>query len=399
MNDFIIGVAGNPNCGKTTMFNALTGAKQRVGNWPGVTVDRKVGNYRHSSKEVEVVDLPGIYSLAATSVDEEVARDYILSGEPDLIVNIVDASNLERNLYLTSQLLEMKIPMLVVLNMMDIAKSRNIEINIPGLAEKLGCPVIPIVAAKNEGTETLKSAINKASKEKSISATEIVYPLEIQEAVKELIPVVEEAIKGKKADANWVAVKLLEGDKLASEMVGNYTDEIAEHHRKDIENKLGEEPDIVVADTRYGFINDLTKDTVKKPSQVRKTTSDKIDRVVLNRVLGIPIFLVTMYLMFMFTINFGGAFIDFFDIFAGTIFVDGFGELMGSVGTPEWLVTILAGGVGGAIQTMATFIPPIGCMFLCLSFLEDSGYMARAAFVMDRFMRFIGLPGKSFIPM
>ena len=399
MNDFIIGVAGNPNCGKTTMFNALTGAKQRVGNWPGVTVDRKVGNYRHSGNNVEVVDLPGIYSLAATSVDEEVARDYILSGEPDLIVNIVDASNLERNLYLTSQLLEMKIPMLVVLNMMDIAKSRNIEINIPGLAEKLGCPVIPIVAAKNEGTETLKSAINKASKEKSISATEIVYPLEIQEAVKELIPVVEEAIKGKKADANWVAVKLLEGDKLASRMVGNYTDEIAEHHRKDIENKLGEEPDIVVADTRYSFINDLTKDTVKKPSQVRKTTSDKIDHIVLNRVLGIPIFLVAMYLMFMFTINFGGAFIDFFDIFAGTIFVDGFGELLGSVGTPEWLVTILAGGVGGAIQTMATFIPPIGCMFLCLSFLEDSGYMARAAFVMDRFMRFIGLPGKSFIPM
>ena len=399
MRDFIIGVAGNPNCGKTTMFNALTGAKQRVGNWPGVTVDRKVGNYRHSSKEVEVVDLPGIYSLAATSVDEEVARDYILSGEPDLIVNIVDASNLERNLYLTSQLLEMKIPMLVVLNMMDIAKSRNIEINIPGLAEKLGCPVIPIVAARNEGTETLKSAINKASKEKSISATQIVYPLEIQEAVKELIPVVEEAIQGKKADANWVAVKLLEGDKLASEMVGNYTDEIAEHHRKDIENKLGEEPDIVVADTRYGFINDLTKDIVKKPSQVKKTSSDKIDHIVLNRVMGIPVFLVIMYLMFMFTINFGGAFIDFFDIFAGTIFVDGFGELMGSVGTPEWLVTILAGGVGGAIQTMATFIPPIGCMFLCLSFLEDSGYMARAAFVMDRFMRFIGLPGKSFIPM
>ncbi len=399
MSDFIISVAGNPNCGKTTMFNTLTGAKQRVGNWPGVTVDRKVGNYRHGGNDVEVVDLPGIYSLAATSVDEEVARDYILSGEPDLIVNIVDASNLERNLYLTSQLLEMKIPMLVVLNMIDIAKSRNIEIDIPGLAEKLGCPVIPIVAAKNEGIETLKSAINKASKEKSVSATQVVYPLEIQEAIKELIPVVEEAIQGKKADANWVAVKLLEGDKLASRMVGNYTDEIAEHHRKDIENKLGEEPDIVVADTRYGFINDLTKDIVKKPSQVRKTTSDKIDHIVLNRVMGIPVFLLAMYLMFMFTINFGGAFIDFFDIFAGTIFVDGFGELLSSVNTPVWLVTVLAGGVGGAIQTMATFIPPIGCMFLCLSFLEDSGYMARAAFVMDRFMRFIGLPGKSFIPM
>jgi ferrous iron transport protein B len=399
MSDFIIGVSGNPNCGKTTMFNALTGTKQRVGNWPGVTVDRKVGNYRHGGNNVEVVDLPGIYSLAATSVDEEVARDYILSGEPDLIVNIVDASNLDRNLYLTSQLLEMKVTMVVALNMMDIAKSRNIEINIPGLAEKLGCPVIPIVAAKNDGIETLKSAINKASKEKSISATQIVYPLEIQEAVKELIPVVEAAIQDKKADANWVAVKLLEGDKLASRMVGNYTDEIAEHHRKDIENKLGEEPDIVVADTRYGFISELTKDTVNKTSQAKRTTSDKIDRVVLNRVLGIPIFLVAMYLMFMFTINLGGAFIDFFDIFAGTIFVDGFGELLGSVGTPEWLVTILAGGLGGAIQTIATFIPPIGCMFLCLSFLEDSGYMARAAFVMDRFMRFIGLPGKSFVPM
>ena len=399
MSDFIIGVAGNPNCGKTTMFNSLTGAKQRVGNWPGVTVDRKVGNYRHGGKEIKVVDLPGIYSLAANSVDEEVARDYILSGEPDLIVNIVDASNLERNLYLTSQLLEMKIPMLVALNMMDIAKSRNIEINIPGLAEKVGCPVIPVVAAKNKGIETLKSAINRASKEKSISATQIVYPLEIQAAVKKLLPLVEEAIQGKKVDAKWLAVKLLEGDKLVSEMVGNYIDEIAEHHRKNIENKLGEEPDIVVADTRYGFINDLTKDTVKKPGQARKTTSDKIDRIVLNRVMGIPVFLVTMYLMFMFTINFGGAFIDFFDGFAGTIFVDGFGELLGSVGMPEWLVTILAGGVGGAIQTIATFIPPIGCMFLCLSFLEDSGYMARAAFVMDRFMRFIGLPGKSFIPM
>ncbi|OEU72996.1 MAG: ferrous iron transport protein B, partial [Desulfuromonadales bacterium C00003093] len=381
------------------MFNALTGAKQRVGNWPGVTVDRKAGSYNHGGKEIEVIDLPGIYSLAARTVDEKVARDYVLSGEPDLIVNIVDASNLERNLYLTSQLLEMKVPMVVALNMMDIAKSLNIEIDVPGLAEHLGCPVIPIVASKKEGIGRLKPAINKAAQEKSISAAQVVYPAEIQEAISELMPVVEKAVRGKKMDPKWVAVKLLEGNELASGLVGNAADEILARRGKDIEDKLGEEPDIVVADSRYGFIDWLTKGTVRKTAQVKKTISDKIDRIMLNRVLGIPIFLLAMYLMFMFTINLGGAFIDFFDIFAGTIFVDGFGELLNSIGTPEWLVAILAGGIGGGIQTIATFIPPIGFMFLALSFLEDSGYMARAAFVMDRPMRFIGLPGKSFIPM
>lgn len=399
MADCVIGVAGNPNCGKTTMFNALTGSSQRVGNWPGVTVDRKVGYYKHEGYQIELVDLPGIYSLSATSVDEMVARDYILSGDPQLIVNIVDASNIERNLYLTSQLLEMKVPMLVVLNMMDIAKSRNIRIDTAGLAKQLGCPVIPVVASKKEGVEALRSAINKAVKEKPVSETQVIYPVEIQEAVSELLPVVEKAVQGKRVAPHWVAVKLLEGDAIALNMIGGVADEIIERHGKKIEDKLGEEPDIVIADSRYGFINWLTKGIVSKPTRLTKTVSDKIDQIVLNRMLGIPIFLVAMYLMFMWTINLGGAFIDFFDIFFGTICVDGFGVLLGSIGTPEWLIVILANGIGGGIQTISTFIPPIGFMFLALACLEDSGYMARAAFVMDRFMRFIGLPGKSFVPL
>jgi len=399
MMDHIIGVVGNPNCGKTTLFNALTGAKQRVGNWPGVTVDRKVGEYTHGGKKIEVVDLPGIYSLSAGSLDEEVARDYVLSGDADLIVNIVDASNLERNLYLTVQLLEMKAPVLVALNMMDLAASRKIKINVSELSEKLGCPVVPITASRGEGLEMLKSAINRAAQEKAISRIQVNYPVEIQEAVNALIPVIQNAARENKMNPRWAALKLLEGDALVSGLVGGAADNILSQHLKNIEDRLGDEADILVADGRYGLVNWLTKETVKKGSRVRKTVSDKIDRIVLNRALGIPIFLLAMYLVFMITINVGGAFIDFFDISMQTICVDGFGNLLSALHVPALLKVILANGIGGGIQTVATFIPPIGLMFLCLAFLEDSGYMARAAFVMDRFMRVIGLPGKSFVPL
>jgi len=399
MSDYTIGVVGNPNCGKTTLFNALTGAKQRVGNWPGVTVDRKIGRYTHKKREIEVVDLPGIYSLSASSIDEEIARDYILSGEPDLIVNILDASNLQRNLYLAVQLLEMKIPMVMALNMMDIAKSNKIEIDVQEFSKKLGCPVIAITASKGEGVNNLKSAINKASLENQASGTIVSYPDEIEQAIGKLEPFVQKVAVERRIEPKWIAVKLLEGDRLVLNLVGNAVNKILTGCQKEIEDKLGEESDIMIADSRYQMITRLTRKTVNKKARGSKTLSDKIDRIVLNRFLGIPVFLLAMYLMFMFTINLGGAFIDFFDIFAGTIFVDGFGEIMAAVGVPEWLNVALAGGIGGGIQTIATFIPPIGFMFLCLSLLEASGYMARAAFVMDRFMRMIGLPGKSFVPM
>ncbi len=399
MSEITIGLVGNPNCGKTTVFNALTGAKQRVGNWPGVTVERKTGDYRQGSQEIEVVDLPGIYSLTASSLDEKISRDYVISGEPDLIVNIVDASNIERNLYLTVQLLEMKVPMVVALNMMDIVKQRHIKIRIESLEELLGCPVVPIIANKDKGIDDLKITISKAAAAKEVSSAIIEYPGDMEKAIEGLIPIVEEDAVREKIDPRWLTVKLLEDDEMAVGIVGTKVGSVLAEARKRVEANLGNEADILVADGRYGFINGIYREAVQRTLEVRRTVSDAIDTLLLNRVFGIPFFLLAMYFTFMITINVGGCFIDFFDIFFGTVFVDGFGGLLGSLHFPDWLITLLAGGIGGGIQTMATFIPPIGFMFLCLSILEDSGYMARAAFVMDRFMRYIGLPGKSFIPM
>jgi len=276
MSNYTIGVVGNPNCGKTTLFNAMTGAKQRVGNWPGVTVDRKIGRYAHEMKEIEVVDLPGIYSLAASSIDEEIARDYILSGEPDLIVNILDASNLQRNLYLAVQLLEMKMPMVMALNMMDIAKSNKIEINVQELSKKLGCPVVPITASKGEGVNNLKSEINKAAMEKNqASGVRVSYSAEIEQAIGELEAVVQSVALKRRIEPKWVAVKLLEGDRLVLELVGNAADKILERCQKEIEDKLGEESDIMIADSRYQMITRLTDKTVNKKERGSKTLSDK----------------------------------------------------------------------------------------------------------------------------
>lgn len=398
MKNIMIGVVGNPNCGKSTLFNCLTGAKQQVGNWPGVTVDRKAGSYRFKESVVEVVDTPGIYSLAASSLDEKIARTFVLSGQADLIVNIVDASNIERNLYLTSQLLEMQVPLIVALNMMDMAAKRQLTIDVQGLAERLGCPVIPLTATKNKGVDELKEMIFRGVGTISPQVAKIVYPASVQEARQVLTADLEDACLANGLDPYWLSLKLLEGDSMGEEMAGPAIIAKAVVMQEKIEQLEDEEADIVIASARYGFVSWLTSDLVKKRGLVNATLSDRIDRIVLNRIFGIPIFLAAMYLMFMFTINLGGAFIDFFDQFAGTIFVDGFSEVLTALHTPEWLIAILA-GIGGGIQTMATFIPPIGFMFLFLSFLEDSGYMARAAFVMDRFMRFIGLPGKAFVPL
>jgi len=404
MKHLVIGVVGNPNCGKTTLFNVLTGTKQRVGNWPGVTVERKTGYYKHDDRDIELVDLPGTYSLdviqEGTSLDEQIAQDYILSGEADLIVNIVDASNLERNLYLTTQLLEMEVPLVVVLNMIDIAEQRNIKIDIAALSQQLGVPVIPISAAKHQGIEELKHAMDIAAEEKHVPTLRVEYPEMIEAAITQLLPTITERLPDNiKSHAHWVALKLLEDDSWAIHWLGNDLNETVTQHQQKIEEDLDEDVDIIVADTRYAFIATIMEKAVKKADQVTRTVSDKIDKVVLNRVLGIPIFLAVMYLMFMFTINIGGAFIDFFDILFGTIFVDGFGQLLTAIGLPDALIIFIAGGIGGGIQIVATFIPIIFGLYLFLSFLEDSGYMARAAFVMDRFMRFIGLPGKSFVPM
>lgn len=394
-------VVGNPNSGKTTLFNGLTGSNQRIGNWPGVTVEKKEGTLILDGQELTLVDLPGIYSLSAHSEDERVARDYILSAEPGLVVNILDATNLERNLYLTLQLLEMGAPALAVVNMMDLAAAKDIRVDPGQLGEKLGIPVLGISATKNREVQLVKEAIARVWQDKPDFRFRIDYPAEIEALVNRWTPVLGKVARDLGANERWIALKILEQDPWVTEKViqsGVLSESDIKTAISRLERDLNDTSDVLIADARYSFIQALTGLAIRRGA-CRKSASDRIDGIVLHRFLGIPIFLGIMYLIFWTTMNIGGAFIDFFDILFGTVFVDGFGHLLAGIGIPEWLISILAGGVGAGIQTLATFIPIIFMMFLMLSLLEDSGYMARAAFVMDRFMRWIGLPGKSFVPM
>ncbi len=401
--DFIVGIVGNPNCGKTTLFNVLTGSKQYVGNWAGVTVEKKTGEYDFDNQHIQCVDLPGTYSLESSddnvSLDEKIARDYVASREADLIINVVDASNIERNLYLTAQLIEMRVPMLVVLNMMDSVKRRGIKIDLELLAKQLGCPVIAISAATKQGIPALKTAINLAVASQPIPHAEIHYIDELEKVISELSPQIIEISKTYPCDCRWLAIRLLENDTLAHEIVGEVFLPLITKLQQQVEIETNDEIDILAADARYEFVNQLTKKTVCKLNEVSRHFSEKIDRIVLNRFLGIPIFLLVMYTMFLFTINIGSAFVDFFEQLVGAFLIDGLSEILNFYNFPDWLNVLLTQGVGGGIQVIATFIPIVGFLFLFLSMLEDSGYMARAAFVMDRFMRFLGLPGKAFVPM
>lgn len=401
--DFTVGLVGNPNCGKTTLFNVLTGSKQHVGNWPGVTVEKKTGEYSHAGKLIKLVDLPGTYSLEAAddqvSLDEKVARDYVASREADLIINIVDASNIERNLYLTSQLIEMRVPMILVLNMMDTVKQRGVKIDCEFLAEQLGCPVIPIVASTKEGISLLKTQVNNAANSKPIPSAHIMYADELEKAINAMMPDLITIAAQYRCDLRWLAVRLLEDDTLAKQYAGSKYIPIVTQLQRKVELETEDDIDILAADARYGFVNGLIQKSVCRINEVSRHTTEKIDHIVLNRYLGIPVFLLVMYAMFMFTINIGTAFVDFFDQSVGALLVDGLRLVLTGINLPEWLVVLITQGVGGGIQVVASFIPIIGFLFMFLSALEDSGYMARAAFVMDRFMRMIGLPGKSFVPM
>lgn len=375
----VIGVIGNPNCGKTTLFNLLKGGKETVGNWPGVTVKKKVGQFLYKGQRFTLVDLPGVYSLnpaSESAEDERVARDYILSGEAHLVLNILDAANLERNLYLTAQLLDMNVPMIVAVNMMDIASSRKLEIDIAALQNRLACPVIPITPSQNKGMNVLRQVCLSALADIRSPNVEVPYDAPLKNAAVQMalrltdIPSVTYPY--------WLALQLLEGNttvrtRLPAPLLAEMDAQVAT-----LTETYDDELDIFLANGRYQFVSSIANQVVIRRSNVSATLTDKIDRVVLHRFFGIPIFLLVMYLMFIFTVKVGSTFIDFFDQFVGALMAD---------------------GIGGGIQTVSTFIPVIGCLYLFLSYLEDSGYMARAAFVMDRFMRSIGLPGKAFVPL
>ncbi|MAI53556.1 MAG: ferrous iron transport protein B [Gammaproteobacteria bacterium] len=347
MNIRTIGLLGNPNCGKSTLFNRLTGASQRVGNWPGVTVEQKSGSLRLGDQKIEVIDLPGIYSLDQTlgGVDESIAQNFMRSEQCDLIINVVDASHLDRHLTLTQQLLEYDVPVIVALNMLDVAESLGITVSAEDLEKTLGVPVVPMIASKAEGLKVLLDLLSHHS-------------------------------------ANGA---LKEGPQGA-----------------EVRPQGGPESDVtetlVAAEKRYLKAVEISG-AVTQVRAIPHAPSELIDRVVLNRWLGVPIFLAAMYLMFTLAINLGAVFIDFFDILFGAIFVTAFEQLLSSVGVPIWLNVLLSQGLGGGIQLVATFIPVIGFLFLCLSVMEDSGYMSRAAFVIDRLMIGIGLPGSAFVPL
>ena len=394
---FTIAIAGNPNCGKTALFNSLTGSNQIVGNWPGVTVEKKEGQFKLDNHTIRVVDLPGIYALFANSEDERAALDYLLKGEADLVVNILDATNLERNLFLTSQLMEKGVPMVLAVNMMDIAASRGIHVDLHKLEEILGVTAIGLTAVSPKSCEGFVNDLHKLlhnSRElplpKAVKHSEVLEKL-IEEIAVPLKPVADKL----GASPRWTAVQYLEHSGRVLELADELGVEIP--HDK-IEEDLGEEVEFALADSRYSYARDIAKAVIRDNTN-KRTRTDKLDKLFLNRILGIPLFLIAMYLVFWFAVKVGSAFIDFFDILFGGIFVDGMTELLTKIGAPGVVVALLANGIGTGIQTVSTFIPVIFFMFLCLSFLEDSGYMSRAAFVADRFMRFLGLPGKAFVPM
>lgn len=372
-------LVGNPNTGKSTFFNAWTGMHQVTGNWPGVTVEKLLGDVALSNGEhVTVVDLPGIYSLHAVSEDERVASDYARSGVADIIINVVDAVNLERNLYLTLALAELGKPMVVVLTMVDILKRQGFNVNIPELSKRLGVPVVTADVHKRNRRQALERAILEALATKQRPAR-VVYPVSLNKAFMQA---------HREGEPEVLALHRLEGIVPGAEAT------IAQ-----VEEVLGTTPDVLIADARYDKIAEIHAGIVKQVGHARTEVGRTLDRFALNRWLGIPIFLGAMYLLFWFTQVVGGCFIDFFDGLGDALFVTGLGNVLALCHAPEWLITLLADGLGTGVQTVMTFIPPVFFIFLGLSLLEDSGYMARAAYVMDRFMRLLGLPGSAFVPM
>lgn len=388
---------GNPNSGKTTLFNRLTGGKQEIGNWAGVTVDKKTGQADLGNQQCSLTDLPGIYTLdnadGENSLDESIAISALFSLPSDLIINVVDAGSLERSLYLTLQLRELGRPMVVVLNKMDIAEKHGFRIDTEVLSTLLGCRVLTVTATSPASVDSFKSALNDVLNNREEST-----PLQLHygEPLEAAIDTLGDALKAAGYTyTRAAAIRLLCGDQA---LIHQVPDPVKQCLNATNLTLTGHDIDLIVADVRYSDVADICHKSKRQIVPLKARVTDAIDNVVLNRYLGIPIFFAVMYLMFMFSINIGSAFIDFFDISTGALLVDG-GHYLLDNHLPVWLVTIIADGIGGGIQTVATFIPVIACLYLFMSLLESSGYMARAAFVLDKAMQKIGLPGKAFVPL
>lgn len=403
MKPLHVAIVGNPNCGKTTLFNTLTGSKQKVGNWAGVTVDKKQGQYIHKTHCFDVTDLPGTYALNTTAegaLDERVVCEFIAAQKADVYVNIIDAANLKRNLYLTLQLLEMGVACIIALNMTDIAKQRGIKIDTQALSELTGCPVVPIIASKKQGIGTLCDMIASHSRDIATPPCTLSLPPVMAQGLATLSDFITQHVANNTILPSALALRLLEQDALVKQQCHHpELDTLVNDLMQHVEHTTGEECDILIADARYQLIDRIVSQCTRTHSRFAKTFTQRIDSVLMHRWLGIPCFLIIMYAMFEFSMNIGTLLQPLFDISSKVIFMDGVQYVGQLWHLPTWLVALVAQGIGLGINTVVNFIPQIGLMFLFLAFLEDSGYMARAAFVMDRFMQFVGLPGKSFVPL
>ena len=398
-----IALTGNPNSGKTTIFNNLTGTRQHVGNWPGVTVEKKVGSVIHNNHRLRVVDLPGTYSLTAYSIEEIVARRYLVDEKPDVVVDIVDASNLERNLYLATQLIELGVKLVLVLNMADVAEARGHEIDSEVLGKLLGVPVVFTVGKRNEGTEELLDKVVEVGEDRdSVSRhIHISYGYEMEKEIKKIQDVIwQDPSIGERFSTRWLAVKLLENDSAIQERMrslGEISDQImdqAEASRKRLAEFYNDDAEMVLTDQRYGFISGALKEVLRISPEEKVDLSRRVDLLLTNRLLGFPIFIFFIWAMFQLTFTLGAYPMDWIDIGVGW-----FGALMTKILPAGLLRDLLVDGVIAGVGSVIIFLPNILILFFCIALFEDTGYLARAAFIMDRVMHLIGLHGKSFIPL
>ena len=396
-----IALAGNPNCGKTTMFNALTGANQYVGNWPGVTVEKKEGKLKSkkTKEEVIVTDLPGIYSMSPYTLEEVVSRDYVLKENPDVIIDLVDATNIERNLYLTTQLIETGVPVVIALNMADLLAKRGIKIDVKRLSMLLDCPIIETSALKGEGLDKLIDEAVKVAKKSEIDLPKDIFSAELEGAVAEVKSVLPDSVSEEKK--RWYAVKFLENDSkvVESMKLSGVAAQTVEAQRKALEKKHDDDMESIVTDERYKFIQKIVSTTVQKGKE-KLTTSDKIDRIVTNRFLGIPIFMLVMWAVYYVSVTTVGTFVTDWtnDVFVVAI-QDAATSALSAIGAGDMVMGLVVDGIIGGLGAVLGFVPQMAILFLFLSILEDCGYMVRIAFVMDRVFRHFGLSGKSFIPL